>query len=224
MKTETLVRTAPTIPEFPAPPKRELARPAKRIPVHISGQDVPDCPCELVGIDAGVLYVRSERQIPESSSIVVSFDHVHLSGVVAGCRPADDDWVISIALASCRRRLDERISNGEESTIGVVENGKATLRRCTIIDTSSFGMGLRLAFPIETGARVCIETESIMVFGEVRHCHPKLDGQYIAGILIIDVVPDVRDQNPFSVMLSNLRWKLASSIRGKDVPAYRVDR
>jgi hypothetical protein len=177
----------------------------------------------LVGIDAGTLYVRSERQIPESSSIVVSFDHVQLSGVVAGCQPDEEEWVISVALASCKRRLDERIPSGGESVIGVVEGDRTTLRPCTIVDTSSFGLGLCLAFPIDPGARVCVETESMMVFGEVRHCHARPDGQFVAGILIIDVVPDVRTQNMFSVMLNNLRWKLASSIRGRDVPAYRAD-
>jgi len=202
----------------------ETRKPLKRISVHISGTTVPDCACGLVGIDAGVLYVRSERQIPESSSIVVSFDRVQLSGVVAGCQPAEGEWVISIALASCKRRLDERIPNGEESVIGVVEGDRTTLRPCTIVDTSSFGLGLRLSFPIDPGARVCVETESMMLFGEVRHCHPKAEGEFIAGLLIIDVVPDVRTQNMFSVMLNNLRWKLASSIRGRDVPAYRADR
>jgi hypothetical protein len=120
--------------------------------------------------------------------------------------------------------LNDRIPDGEEGLLGIVEGDRTHLRPCTIIDTSAFGMGLRLGFPIDTGARVCIETESMMVFGEVRHCHPKLDGQYIAGVLIVDVVPDVRSQSPFSVMLSNLRWKLASRIRGREVPAHRSDR
>ena len=205
------------------PPRRTLVKPIKRILVHISGQDVPDCPCELVGIDAGMVYVRSERQIPESSVIVVSFDHVQLSGVVSSCQPAEQDWVISIALASCKRRLDERIPEGEESAVGVIDNGPTKMLPCTIINTSGFGLGLRLSFPIPMGARVCVERETMMLFGEVRHCHPKPDGQYIAGILIIDVVHDLRSQSAFSVMLNNLRWKLASTIRGRDVPGFRLD-
>ncbi len=204
--------------------KQERTQSVQRIPVHISGQDVPDTPCELVGIDAGILYVRSERQIPDGSAIVVALDQVQLSGAVAGCQALENDWVISIALASCKRRLVERIPNGQESVIGVVEGGRADLRPCTIIDTSPYGVGLRVSFPLATGARVCVETETTMIFGEVRHCHPKLDGQFIVGILIIDVVPDVRTENPFSVMLSNLRWRLAKTIRGKDVPVYRADR
>lgn len=218
--------TAPTMVLKLDPPvqsRHMLASPTKRIPVHISGQDVPDCPCELVGIDAGMVSVRSERRIPESSTIVVSFDHVKLAGVVAECRPAKKDWVISVALASCRRRLDQRIPAGEESAIGVIDHGPTKLLPCTIINTSAFGLGLRLSFPIGTGARVCVERESMMVFGEVRYCHPKLDGQHIAGILIIDVVPDMRSQSLFSVMLNNLRLKLASGILGRDVMGYHSD-
>jgi hypothetical protein len=205
-------------------PVRAVRKAARTIPVHISGTTIPDCFCSLVGIEAGILYVRSDRQMSESSPIVVSFDHVQLSGVVAGCQPDEDAWMISVALASCKRRLEERIPHGEESAIGVVERGQTTMRQCTIVDTSSFGMGLRLAFPIDTGSRVCIETNASMVFGEIRYCRPGADGQFIAGVLIVDVVPDVRTQNQFSVMLNNLRWKLASSIRGRDVPAYRADR
>jgi hypothetical protein len=205
-------------------PARSTRKAARTIPVHISGTTVPDCSCALVGIEAGVLYVRSDRQMSESSPIVVSFDHVQLSGVVAGCQPDEDAWMISVALSSCKRRLEERIPHGEESAVGVLEKGQTTMRQCTIIDTSSFGMGLRLAFPIEMGSRVCIETNASMVFGEIRYCHSRPDGLFTAGVMIVDVAPDVRTQNQFSVMLNNLRWKLASTIRGKDVPAYRGDR
>jgi hypothetical protein len=209
---------APAIAEA----RQELAKsPAKRVPVHISGADVPDCPCELVEVEAGTLLIRAERQIPESSAIVVSLNHMKLHGVVAECQPAAKDWMLSIALSSRKRRLDERIANGQEAAIGVVENGRSKLRTCTIVDTSAFGMGLRLSFPLNPGARVCVETDSMMIFGEIRHCNPKRNGDHIAGMLIVDVVPDMSRQNPFSIMLNNLRWKLASSIRGGDPIPHR---
>ncbi|HVW07090.1 MAG TPA: hypothetical protein VHC90_00820 [Bryobacteraceae bacterium] len=202
--------------------KQDLAKsPARRVPVHISGADVPDFPCELVGVEAGTLLIRAERQIPETSGVMVSLNQVKLSGVVAECHPAEHEWMLSIALSSRKRRLDERIPSGQEAAIGVVENGRAKLRTCTIVDTSAFGMGLRLAFPLNPGARVCVETESLMIFGEIRHCNPKLNGDHIAGMLIVDVVPDVSRQSPFSIMLNNLRWKLASSIRGRDAAPQR---
>ncbi len=204
------------------PSTRAFARaknPPKRVPVDISGQDVPDCPCELMGIDAGTLHIRSERQIPESSSIVVSLDHTQLSGVVVRCQPDREEWIISVALASRKRRLDKRIPQAEECAIAVIDDNRTDLRPCTIIDASPFGLGLRLSFPVKTGARVCVETESTMILGEVRHCQAKAEGVFTAGILVVDVVPDLRTQSPFSVMLQNLRFKLASRIGGRDTPA-----
>jgi hypothetical protein len=202
--------------------KQELAKsPARRIPVHISGANVPDCPCELIGVEAGTLLIRVERQIPESSGVIVNLNQMTLPGVVAECHPAGNWWTLSIVLSSRKRRLEERIPGGQEAAIGVVENGGARLRSCTIVDTSAFGMGLRLSFPLNPGARVCVETESMMIFGEIRHCNPKLNGDHIAGMLIVDVVPDVSRQSPFSIMLNNLRWKLASSLRGREPIPHR---
>src|SRR5215831_9784140 len=123
----------PTLPQTP--------KSSRQVSVHISGTTVPDCFCELVGIDSGILYVRSERQIPESSSIFVAFNHVQLSGIVAGCHPAEQDWVISIALASCKRRLEERFPAGEKSVIGIVQNKGTTLLEGSVIDASSSGLG-----------------------------------------------------------------------------------
>jgi hypothetical protein len=196
--------------------KQQVARSlAKRVPVQISGANVPDLPCELVGVEAGTIFIRTERQIPESSAVMVNLNQMTLPGVIAECHPVEDDWMLSIALSSRKRRLEERIPNGQEAAIGVVENGRAKLRTCTIVDTSAFGMGLRLSFPLNPGARICVETESMMIFGEIRHCNQKINGDYIAGLLIVDVVPDVSRQSPFSIMLNNLRWRLASSIRGR---------
>lgn len=195
-----------------------------RIPIQISGPDVPDTPCQLVGIDAGTLYLRTDRQIAEASQIVISFDHVSLSGFVAECQSGSRGWIVSVALALCKRRLEERVPHGEEAVVRVIESGKAVRHLCTIVDTSTFGLGLRLPIPIALGARVCVETESMVVFGEIRHCNQNPDGEYNAGILIVDVVTDVRSQSTFSVMLSNLRYKLAAGILGREVPAYRGSR
>lgn len=224
MKSETLEQGISAAPEAREAVRPEQRKATKRIPVHITGTTVPDCACHLVGIDAGVLYVRSGTQIPEASPIVVSFDHVQLSGVVAGCQPVERDWVISVALASCKRRLEARVPAGEPCSIGIVESHGTSVRPGTIIDQSASGIGIRLARSIETGSRVCVETQTMMVFGEVRYCRATLDDHFVAGVLIVEVVPDLHSQNPFSVMLNNLRWKLASSIRGKDVPLYRPDR
>jgi len=192
--------------------------------VNISGQDVPDTPCELIGIDTGMIFVRSERHMAASSPVAISLDQMQLSGVVAGCQPIENDWMISLALWSSKRRLSERIPNGLEAAIRVVEGDQASLHPCTIIDSTPFGLGLRLGFEVQTGTRVCVETDSGMILGEIRHCHSGRDVNFIAGVLILDVVPDSRTESRFSGMLNNLRWRLSSSIRGRDVRTFRGDR
>lgn len=174
-----------------------------------------------MGIDAGTVFVRSDRQIRESTPVVVSFDHIRLSGVVAACQPDGEEWLISIGLGACRRRLEARVPVGERSVIGIVEREGTRVVHGTVIDQSASGLGILVDRPLATGARVCVETESSMVFGEVRYCRPGADGHFVAGVLIVQVAPDLGSQNAFSVMLNNLRWKLASSIRGQEVPAYR---
>ena len=216
----TMSATMPLSCEVPPGVRKSRSAP-RHIALAIAGTDVPDCACKLIGIDTGTLYVRSERQIAEASAITISFDHVHLSGVVAECRADSADWLVSVALASCRRRLEQRIETGLRSVIGVVGPEGTTVCPGTVVDMSSSGLGLRLMQPIEAGTRVCVETESAVVFGEVRHCRATGDGQFMAGVMIVEVVPDLHSQNGFSVMLNNLRWKLAASIRGRDPAPYR---
>lgn len=201
--------------------QRDVGRPVGRIPVTISGPDVPDTAGYLVGVDAGTLYARSERQIAQASPIVISLDRVTLSGMVMESRPAEDEWIISIALPAGKRRLEERIPYGREGKIGIVENGKTDLRPCMILDASPHGLGIQLDFPVEIGAKICVEMESSVIFGEIRHSRVGSDGGYIAGILIVDVETDVKNQSAFTVMLNQLRWKIAAAIRGREAPVYR---
>ena len=199
------------------PPETNIPIPgdphAKR-PVRITGKTVPDGDCELVGIDAGVLYVRSERRMADSSPVTVSFDQTQLSGYVTGCQPVEHEWVISIALASGRRR-EARIPTGEQFTVGIVSNNGTVRCRGTVTDKSPSGLGLRFSRPIAPGTRIYVEMDSVMALGEVRYCHATTDGQFIAGVAIAEFLPDVRGRNKFTEILDRLRWKLASGFRGK---------
>ena len=172
---------------------------------------MPDSSGEIVGMDAGLLFLRSDRRIPESSSIEISFPQVKISGVVENCRRVEADWVISVAMTPGRRRL-ERMPVGEDTTLAVIENGAATLRRARIVDASGSGMGIRVPRPLTVGLRVCVETQATLVFGEVRYCRHEQKNSFAAGISILEVVPDVRTQSSFSLMLANLRRKVGSRL------------
>lgn len=192
-------------------------------PVRISGKNVPDGDCELVGIDAGVFYVRSERRIAKSSPVTVSFEQTELSGYVTGCQPTEHEWVIGIALAS-GRRSEARIPTGEQFTVGIVSNNGT--RRCqgTVTDRSPSGLGLRLPRPVAPGTRIYLEMESVMALGEIRHCHATTDGQFIAGVAIAEFLPDARGRNKFTEIFDKLACKFAAGVRGTTVPALRTQR
>jgi hypothetical protein len=195
-------------------PRRKLAA---RRPVRISGKTVPDGYCELVGLDAGVLYVQSERRIPETSPVTVSFDHTQLSGYVTECQPTEREWVIAIALASGRRR-EARIPTGEEYTVGIVGNRGTRRCRATVIDRSSSVLGLLFSRAVAPGTRVYVEMESVMALGEIRHCRATPDGQFIAGVAIAEFIPDVRSRSRFRQILDKIRWKLGSGFRSRGAP------
>jgi len=213
MNFETNRGQTPPTSQFP-PVHARNRKVAHRF-VHISGPTVPDYTCELVGIDAGSLHIRSERRIADASPVTIAFDHIQLSGAVAGCQPVGEDWEISISLTLSRRR-EARIALTEGLAVGIVGEKGTTLCQATVIDVSPSGMGLRVSQPISLATRVCVEMESEMILGEVRHCHRSADGHFNVGIMIVEVVPDVRTQGAFTVLWDKLRWKLVSGLMGKN--------
>lgn len=182
--------------------------------MRISGPNVPDLPCELVRIDAGVLRVRCERRIADASPTTVSFDHIQLSGVVIGCRPIGDEWWISIGLVASRRH-EARFPASGKMIVGIVGIGGTTSYEATVTDVSQSGLGLCVPQSIRLATRIYVETESEMIMGEVRHCHPTGDGQFILGVMIVEVVPDFRTQGKLAAVWGQFRQKLVSTVLGK---------
>ncbi len=211
----------------PPETNRAVASLAGKTPSHrsvrLSGKTVPDGECELVGIDAGVFYVRSERRIAESSPVTVSFEQTELSGYVTGCQPTEREWVISIALATGRRR-EARIPTGEQFTIGIVSNTGTQHCLGTVTDRSPSGLGIRFSRPVAPGTRIYVEMESVMALGEVRHCHATTDGHFIAGVAIAEFLPDARSRTKFTEIIDKLACKFTAGIRGKSVPSPRPPR
>lgn len=190
-----------------------VARRVRR-PVRIAGKAVPDSECELVGIDAGVLFLHSERRIADTSAVTISFDRTQLSGYVSGCQPVETGWAVSISLVSGRRK-EVRIPTGEHLAVGVVSSSGTKRYHCTVVDRSASGLGLRFARHIAPGTRIYVEIESSMVMGEIRYCNPVDDGHYLAGMAVVECVQDMRERNVFSEIAHKLRWKLSAGIRGQ---------
>jgi|SRR6185437_7000297 len=186
-----------------------------RAPVHLSGPNVPDVICELLGLDAGILRVRSERRILDASPLTVSFDRIQLSGVVTGCQPIGDEWTVSIALTVSRRR-EARFPVNRNLTVGIIREGGSEPSLATVVNYSASGFCLGLSHPVKVASRIYVETESEMILGEVRHCYRAGDFQFVIGVLIVEVIPDVRTQGKLVVFWDKFRWRLASAILGSN--------
>lgn len=188
-----------------------------RRPVRISGKAVPDSECELVGIGDGVLYLKSERRIADTSAVNVTFERTQLSGYVSSCVPVESGWDVSISLLSGRRR-EVRIPTGEYLPVGIVSRNGTKRYHGTVVDRSASGLGLRFAKHVASGTRIYVEFEGSMLMGEVRHCTQTEEGHFLAGVAVLECVPDAREINAFSEIVHKLRWKISSGLRG---PAVR---
>jgi hypothetical protein len=168
-----------------------------------------------VGIESGSIHIRSEIRIADATQVAVWFDHIQLSGAVTGCQPMGDDWGVSVALGVSRRR-EVRLSATEHLTVGIVGERGTTACEAAVVNASPSGLGLSTNRPMKLATRIYIETEAEMLLGEVRHCRPTGEGRYSVGVMIVDVVPDARSQGKFSAFWERFRWKLASSVAGKN--------
>lgn len=218
MPVETLPQPG-ALPQPAAVPAKPSAAPAQttaeRKPVHVSGKHLPDFDCQLIGLDSGFIHLRSDIQVPEAVPLVVAFDQVQLNGHVAQCVRTGGAWKITVALSDRKQRMEDRVPSGQRCSLRVIGSKGSTAIQGFVADQSKGGLGVKVSQPIEKGLRVCVETKGTVLFGEVRNCRPQPDGRFIAGILVVEVAKDRTHQNAFSVMLSNLRWKLASGIRGR---------
>jgi hypothetical protein len=57
-----------------------------------------------------------------------------------------------------------------------------------------------------------VETESEMLIGEVRHCRPAAGGDFVAGMMLIEVVKDARIQGQFASLWGSMRRRLGFAL------------
>src|SRR3569623_1773167 len=108
--------------------------------------------------------------------------------------------------------------NGAYLSVGIVGRNGTKRYHCTVVDRSVSGLGVRFAKYVAPGTRIYVEFEASMVLGEIRHCSQTEDGLFLAGVAILECVPDAREINAFSEIVHKLRWKISSGLRG---PAVR---
>jgi len=65
---------------------------------------------------------------------------------------------------------------------------------------------------VRIAARIYVETESEMLIGEVRHCRPADGGDFIVGVMLIEVVKDARSEGQFAPLWANVRRRLSFAL------------
>ncbi|HVY91908.1 MAG TPA: PilZ domain-containing protein [Bryobacteraceae bacterium] len=193
--------------DTPADSSTRDARKPSGIVVRIFGALIPDSVGELIDISDGVLRIRCERRVPNGAVARISLDQIQISGTVLGCMPMGEDWGVSVALSFSRRR-EARISCTGKVTAGVLSVHGTRSYEASLVDVSPSGLSLRLPVPVKMAARIYVETESEMLLGEVRHCQPTGGGEFIVGVMLIEVVKDARAEGQFASLWGNMRRRL----------------
>jgi hypothetical protein len=154
-----------------------------------------------------VLRIRCERRLPAGAAARISLDQIQISGTVLGCNPMEDDWGVSVALSFSRRR-EARIPCGGRVTAGVMGMRGTRAYEASLVDVSPSGVSVRLPVPVKVATRIYVETESEMLLGEVRHCRPAGGGEFVAGVMLIEVVKDSRAEGQFAALWGRMRRRL----------------
>jgi len=193
------------------------------IAVRIFGARIPDSIAELIDIREGVLRIRCERRLPDGALARISLDQIQISGTVLGCIPMGGDWAVSVALSFSRRR-EARIPCNGKVTAGVMSVRGARAYEASLLDVSPSGLSLRLPVQVRIAARIYVETESEMLIGEVRHCRPANGGDFVVGVMLIEVVKDARVEGPFTSLWGNMRRRLGFALGLQRISGSRPEK
>jgi hypothetical protein len=193
------------------------------IEVRIFGARIPDSVGELIDIREGVLRIRCERRLPDGALARISLDQIQISGTVLGCIPMGGDWGVSVALSFSRRR-EARIPCSGKVTAGVMSVHGTRSYGASLADVSASGLSLRLPVQVKIAARIYVETETEMLIGEVRHCRPAGGGDFIVGVMLIEVVRDARSEGQFASLWGNMRRRLGFALGLRSMSGSRPEK
>jgi len=68
---------------------------------------------------------------------------------------------------------------------------------------------------------IFVETESVLVVGEVRYCNERQKGRFDAGVEVTDVLSDIKSVQNSPGVLKTIRRKLAEAILGEPITISR---
>jgi hypothetical protein len=148
---------------------------------------------------------------------VLKFDHVAIPGTVLASRKNEDFYRTCVEVTpSDHVRRDPRFPLDEPCFISVLGNGDETRIKGLLTDFSKSGLGLHSKGYVEIGTMVYVETRSLLIAGEVRHCRPRQNGTFTVGLETTDIFSDFRERRSLPIFY-RFRRCLAELILGHPV-------
>ena len=193
--------------------------------LQLTGTNSPPHSCILLGIEHGQIHIRDDKWIEPASRVSATFARISVSGEVLHCVTKDGWFRISVAIISNNdqgRRQPRLPVYLPGSVVAFSEKGSESSKG-TLLDVSVSGMRLDISHRVEVGTMIFVETESVLVVGEVRYCNKKKKSGYDAGVAVTDVLSDIKSAQNSPGVLKNIRRKLAQAILGEPITTYREE-
>ncbi|MGA2711747.1 MAG: PilZ domain-containing protein, partial [Bryobacteraceae bacterium] len=180
---------------------------------------------------SGIKMLGSPSGAPSSGSsmgalasetrVFVKFKKVTLEAIVQYSNPKDAGYRLCLSVTGEpeRRRREPRLPVHQPATITSLCDG-AIVFEGTLTDLSRSGLRAQIREPLMVGTIVCVETQTTIVVGEIRHCGER-DGHYEIGVEITDILTDTILPDDKTGIIEDLRWKLATLIVGERLTIAR---
>lgn len=159
-----------------------------------------------------------------SQRVSVRFEHVAIQGEVLYCNQKSGGYVTCIGVKpeNDAHRREPRFPVYQPASISLLGDRGTFGLKGSVPDISKSGLGLKVSQPADVGCMICVETESMIVAGEVRHCRKSSeDGQFRMGLQITDILMDSGERRGWFGRIEEPRWRLAEVIVGRPLRIRR---
>jgi hypothetical protein len=164
----------------------------KALPIRMSLEDGSTATSSLVAIGYGQVHLQSQRWIEPGQRVSLQFRRISLQGIALYSKPRKTGFLSCLELdcGSDQERKEPRFPLNLPAEIAVLGEEGIVAVQGFIKDISPSGLGLRMPLPVEVSCTLCVETETLLIVGDVRRCAMTQDGHYVVGVRLTDILPD----------------------------------
>lgn len=144
--------------------------------------------CNLIGIDRSRIHLSAKQWVKPGTWGILKFDRMSVMGEVGYCDRKDDEYRTCFIVGNSRRA--PRIPVDEPGSITVLGEEDPSPVECRLADMSRFGLRLCAPTAVSLGSKVCVQTDSMLITGEVKNQSANGDGTYQVGVEITDMLSD----------------------------------